>query len=87
MDALDAPTVFRQGSPTLGVPVLSVDYRPAGVEWPSAPRQYAPTQTVFDDPRWVPTLARLDALEAALTALQRPWYVRLWHALVGVFHG
>lgn len=84
MDALDAPTVFRQGVPTLGVPVLSVDYRPGGGTAPHIVPPTRPGVVGREDPRWSLITARLLALESAVAILSLPWYTKFWRSLRGL---
>ncbi len=63
---LDAPTVFRVGSPTLGVPSVGLDYRSAQLVPPPVDRL-------------AELEARVLVLETTIADLQaiRPWYRRL----------
>lgn len=71
-DALDAPTVYREGAPVLGVPVLSVQYR-------SGLGTTTPLAAVLD---LLDTYGqRLVALEALATYLAQPWWRRWWSGL------
>lgn len=70
-DQLDQPTVFRTAShPTMGWPVMAVDYRPvaAAVEEPPAPASW---QALDDYER------RLQLLTARIEQLESGWAVRL----------
>lgn len=61
-DSLDSPSVLRVGSPTLGLPILALDY---------VRLSYA------DHPSPLERLAhRLAWLDARLWALEHPWEVR-----------
>lgn len=82
-DHLDAPTIYRQGVPTLGVPVLSLDYRMTG-GLPGVGGYNEPPSTPAD-PRWAQVDARLLALESLVAYLRLPWYIRLWRSLRGFF--
>ena len=82
---LDAPTVFRVGEPTLGLPMMALDYRPGGGLGIAVPVPPA-------DPE-ANRLARLESrvrlLEYTVVALRQaildiefpppppPWYARL----------
>lgn len=69
-DALDAPTVYRDGPPTLGVPVFSLAYRPGMGD----PLDEAPIIVLT---RWVVRLEnRVNFLEQDLAWMRRPWPVR-----------
>lgn len=61
-DALDAPTIYRTGSPTLGVPVLALGYRSTvleGLDVESRVRLLEHACMVLDE---------------RLTDRERPWY-------------
>ena len=74
--SLDAPTVFRVGDPTMGVPVLAVDYREVGVQAvEDLARVRAPV--IPSDAVLAALAARITTLELTVAALQRPWWQRL----------
>ncbi len=76
-DGLDAPTVFRAGAPTLGQPVMALNYRPLGDRGADRIRRVeaSPVATQQD----IALLqAQLNAHEVRLRALERPWPQRLW---------
>lgn len=88
---LDAPTVWRLGTPTLGVPVLGLDYHQLREE--EAPHidlllaadAAAVSASALAAIR--ATLAwqhdRLHELADAVAYFDLPWYVRFWRSLRG----
>jgi hypothetical protein len=73
-DYLDAPTIYREGFPTLGVPVLSLTYR-------SQLDENTPLASVLvllqDHER------QIAALLQAVAYFDLPWYTKLWRSLRG----
>lgn len=88
MEGLDAPTVFRAGSPTLGLPVMQLAYRPDGEGMTPSVGSIPPEPLPAPEIGVHPLLWRLAALEVRVALLERPWHVRLLAWLKGFFsHG
>lgn len=73
-DALDAPTIYRQGAPVLGVPVLSLDYR----NQVDRNTPLAAVLTILADQQ-----LQLALLTKAVAYFDLPWYTKLWRSLCG----
>jgi hypothetical protein len=83
MEGLDSPTVFRLGQPTLGQPLMSLDYRATGT--PAAESAY-PDPAAPPDGRLLRIESRLAALEDSDLTVLRALVVALDQRLYTLEH-